>query len=119
MICRSSTPMTFGDLTMAQQTEARIDVRQAITNARAYIKLLYSGETLQRLMLEGVELTDDERNWIVTFGFDIPAARSPREALGGYQGLTEDYERTYRDIIVDAATGEARKMEPRLVWMNS
>ena len=104
---------------MAQQTEQRIDVREAIAKAREYIKHIYEGERLNRLMLEGVELSDDEKYWIITFGFDVPPARQLYNDLGIETPLTQDYERTYRDILVNAITGEVVLMRPRIIWKTS
>jgi len=101
---------------MAQQTEQRIDVREAIAKARAYIKYLYADENIERLMLEGVELSEDEKNWVITFGFDMPTSIRLAHMSDRFPGTTQEYERTYRDILVGALTGEVVSMRPRIIW---
>ncbi|HVU14001.1 MAG TPA: hypothetical protein VHD90_22135 [Phototrophicaceae bacterium] len=104
---------------MSQQTEQRIEVREAIAKAREYIKQLYADDRLERLMLEGVELSDDEQRWVITFGFDVPPVRQLYNDMGFSTPLAKDYERTYRDILVNAITGEVISMKPRLIWKTS
>ncbi|MEO8395573.1 MAG: hypothetical protein ABI700_21440 [Chloroflexota bacterium] len=97
---------------MAQQTEQRIDVREAITNARDYIKFVYEDQKLGRLMLEEVELSEDESKWLITVGFDVAA---PPTKYAGISPLIPDFVRSYKIITVDAFDGKVLSMKIRPV----
>ena len=78
---------------MTQETEPRIDVKEAIAKARSTLTEVFADRKFDRLLLEEVELSDDENRWIITFGFDefIPADR--RAKPRGITALaTFDYE---------------------------
>jgi hypothetical protein len=58
------------------------DVKAAATTAITYFKDLYSDEQLKNIRLEEVWMSDDEKYWYVTVGYDSPAsARDPLAAL--------------------------------------
>ena len=89
-----------------------IDVKQAVGAAISFARQLYP-DHISDLGLEEVELTEDERYWLVTVGFDrleqpitVPSAI---QALGvGPKRI-----RVYKVIKVNAETGDAVAMKIR------
>ena len=85
-----------------------VDVKQAVS-----IALKYSQSLLQdaaNLALEEVELTEDQRYWLVTVGFTRPSERTNiKSILGGAEPAT----RYYKIIKIDATTGDAVSMKIR------
>jgi hypothetical protein len=55
-----------------------IDVKTAAHRALDFVRDLYEGEQLKHLALEEIRLSDDERWWLVTVGF---------QSLHGFQQL--------------------------------
>ena len=47
-----------------------IDIKEAVKKAHEYITNIYPGDNFKNLYLEEVELSEDEKFWLVTFGFD-------------------------------------------------
>jgi hypothetical protein len=59
-----------------------VDVKEAATPALHYLKELYSEEKLENIRLEEVWLSEDERYWYVTIGYDSPLpAQDPLAVL--------------------------------------
>ncbi len=86
-----------------------IDAKRAVLAAKEYIKSLYE-LPLNGLRLEEVELSDDERSWLITLGFLEDYDTNPAvTALGSALGYKE--RRVYKQIKVDATTGEAKTMK--------
>lgn len=90
-----------------------IDVKKAIASAMAFLTKVYG--KAEGLRLEEVELSDDERYWLVTLGFDEPATKSPFKKMVTSGLPTDEMERVYKLIKVDASTGEALSMKIRKV----
>ncbi len=78
-----------------------IDVKQAAQIALNYFSELNPGK-LQNLALEEVELTDDEENWLVTLGYNLPTVN----IFGN--GSTE---REYKVFRIDAKGGKVASMK--------
>jgi len=51
-----------------------IDARKAAMAAQEYLKSVYPETQFQNLQLEEVELTDDQKFWLITFSFISPGA---------------------------------------------
>jgi hypothetical protein len=104
-----------------------IDVKQAVSAASEFLKSLYAPNELVDLTLEEVELSSDETNWLITFGFtrrltEPISEKVIRPAPGGPFGWLSEAQseksqkyviREYKIIQVDAATGEAKSMKIR------
>jgi hypothetical protein len=87
-----------------------INVKEAVKAAHAFARDMYADAELERLQLEEVELSDDERTWHVTLGWTDPAVTGT--ALPGLltgPGLP----RIYKTFEVDADTGRVRSMKIR------
>lgn len=101
----------------SQQTASpRVDVKEAVRRALAYLRDLYSDEALPNLRLEEVELSDDGRHWLITYGFT--AAEQDIESNGLWStvgGSTTRQRRDYKLIQVDAETGVPLSMKIRPV----
>jgi hypothetical protein len=95
-----------------EQDMPKIDVKTAVKIAMNFMHDLFSGQKLENVMLEEVELTDDYKFWLVTLGFDRPtrAEADFRNILVG-----QAYARSYKVIRVNAQTGKAESMKMREV----
>ena len=82
-----------------------IDVKEAVAVATAYIRELYEEKDLHDLGLEEVELSEDDRWWMVTLGH----ARK----LSGMDGFGGQHRRAYRVFRIDAEEGVVRSMKIR------
>ena len=87
-----------------------IDVKQAVKTAREYMQDIYEGEDLAGFFLEEVELSEDEKFWYITFGFDT---QRPTAESGLIDILRPKYVRDYKTIKLNAETGEAKSVKIR------
>jgi hypothetical protein len=82
-----------------------IGVRQAVVAAREFASALLEEDKLAGITLEEVELSADERHWLVTLGFPPSAGRFGQFASGSA--------RDYKVFKVDAQSGAVGSMEIR------
>lgn len=82
-----------------------IGVRQAVAAARDFATALLDEEKLAGITLEEVELSADERFWLVTLGF--PAM------LGRFGQFAAGTAREYKVFRVDAQSGTVGSMKIR------
>jgi hypothetical protein len=94
-------------------SDTLIDVKQAIASAMAFVKKVYG--KVDGLRLEEVELSDYERYWLITIGFDEPATKSPLKQILSSHLPVDEMIRVYKIIKIDAKTGEALSMKIRTV----
>ena len=89
-----------------------IDVKKAVDVAQKYIRELYDDGMTTGLYLEEVELTGDEKCWLVTLSF-----YSHRGGLGLIGGILAPGQgvQKYKVIRLDAATGQVKSMKIRTV----
>ena len=83
-----------------------IGIKEAVKAALGFAQELYGLQDAERLTLEEVEPTEDERFWMVTLG--IPAALQPVELLARRTGSER-----YKVFKVDAETGQVLSMKMR------
>lgn len=85
-------------------TEATlISVKQAAEAAYTYFNELYKGGH-SNLALEEVELSADEKYWLITLGYNPP--------VSGFSELTgAGVKRQYKLLKIDAATGKVISMK--------
>ncbi len=57
-----------------------IDMKQAVQIALDFCHSLYAPEKLGDLLLEEVELSDDEKFWLVTIGFNLGQSETTQSA---------------------------------------
>lgn len=84
-----------------------IDVKQAVKISHEYIKELYSGDEIRDLSLEEIEISEDNKFWLVTLAFTKQMMQhlNPMEAMTGPK-----YARFYKEIKIDAETSQVRSM---------
>ncbi len=93
-----------------------IDVNTAVKLARDYFVKLYPNkvQTYLDVQLEEVELSKDERTWLVTIGFSRPLSGEPTlKSLSKLLG--PEYKREYKIFTIDAESGKVRAMKIRAV----
>jgi len=84
-----------------------LDVKAAVLTAATYLNDLYSEYHLQNIRLEEVWLSDDEKYWYVTIGYDsLTSARDPLAAL-------RQPEREYKLFKVRVEDGRLMEMKMR------
>lgn len=76
-----------------------IDVKLAVNNVVAFLKHLPAATVIDE-RLEEVELTDDEKHWLITLSYRDSHLTS---------------ERSYKKFTIDAETGEVQSMKIRSV----
>lgn len=82
-----------------------IDVKKAADVAAAFLGELYSSADPDTLRLEEVELTEEERYWLITLSF--------REGVEERRWLGLDTDRQYKVFKIDAETGKVQSMKIR------
>ena len=80
-----------------------IDAKDATNKAVDYFTDLYG--TSEGIILEEVELSEDEKNWLITLSFPNPEGR---------QGLFHP-PRKYKLFRISAQTGEVKSMKIRVI----
>lgn len=104
---------------MNAPVQSRIDVKEAVRAAKAFVADVLADENVTNLGLEEVKL--DEDRWLVTVGFSRPwdypkQTKQTNLALAAFTEFSQHEDtpaREYKVVKVDAATGEAREMELR------
>jgi len=84
-----------------------VNVKEATRAAFSYFSGLYAANTSD-VRLEEVELSEDEKNWLVTLSY-LPGS-SVQVALRG-----NTMPREYKVFRIDALTGEVKSMKIRKV----
>lgn len=99
-----------------QVAPPRVEVKEAVRRALAFLHDLYSDEALPNLRLEEVELSEDGRYWLITYGFTAAEQDVESNALwSAVGGSTTHQRRDYKLIRVDAETGTPVSMKIRPV----
>ena len=83
-----------------------IGVKEAVTAARAFAEELLDAETARQVTLEEVELSSDDRYWLVTLGF--PARLGPFESIANLRDI-----RDYKVFKVSMDDGSVLSMKIR------
>lgn len=84
----------------------RIDARAAANAAARYFRQLYPN--VSSCSLEEVELSEDDRYWLITLGFEVSA-----KAGGGIPLLLQPPKTKFKVFKVNAQTGEVVSMRIR------
>ena len=95
----------------------KIDVRGAVLAAKKYFEDIQDmiGNSINDILLEEVELSDNKNFWYVTLGFSRPVAKNERTLIPDVISLATKTEREYKIFTVDAETGEVKSMKIREV----
>ncbi|MGF1515258.1 MAG: hypothetical protein ACFB5Z_16380 [Elainellaceae cyanobacterium] len=94
------------------------DVKTAVKSAYQYIQEFQDlmGADLDDLRLEEVELSEDEKTWLVTLGYDVPIKRkSALDEMMQSINAPRGFKREYKLFAVNASTGEVESMKIRQV----
>ena len=90
-----------------------ISVRDAAAAALAFATDLL-GDSLSHLRIEEIALSNDERSWKVTLGWDETAVTRVSSLANAFPvGSLEKIPRVYKLFLVDAETGKVRSMQMR------
>lgn len=84
-----------------------IDVKEAVVSASTYFADLYAGE-YRDLALEEVELTSDEKTWLITLGYNV-------EVKSMFPLGSPEFIRKYKILTVDSETGKVWSMKIRKI----
>ncbi len=94
------------------------DVKTAVKSAYHYVRELQDlmGSDLDDLRLEEVELSEDEKTWLVTLGYDVPVKRkSALDEMMQSINAPRGFKREYKLFAVNASTGKIESMKIRQV----
>ena len=94
-----------------------VDLKEAVQEAKKYIKQLFSDEKIYDLLLEEVEKSEDEKYWLVTIGFEVESQLNKNtSSFVDALAITprKVYRRVYRTIEIDSETGEMVSMKGRI-----
>jgi len=91
----------------------KVDVKTAVTAANSYLRDIKDlmKIRLESLRLEEVELSEDQGEWLITLGFDVPIKTNSLANL--MAGTNSIYQREYKLLKVDSETGEVKSMKIR------
>jgi len=94
----------------------KIDVRSAVISAKEYLENLQDiMGTIDDILLEEVELSENKSFWYVTLSFKRPVDNKEKTFIPDVDSLTAKYERHYKVFTVDTTTGEINSMKIRSV----
>ena len=93
-----------------------IDVKEAAKVAHDYTRELYKdygvGE-VDPITLEEVELTDDERFWLITLGMYRSALPTPTSPIETFVSALAKRERVYKIVKIHSSSGKVQSMKIR------
>lgn len=90
-----------------------IDVKDAVGVAIGYCGQLF-GNISNHLQLEEVVLSDDERHWFITVGYDDPGDSQGDILSGALHGFApRRATRKYKVVDIDATTGKVKAVKMR------
>jgi hypothetical protein len=94
-----------------------IDIKEAVTAAVTQFEQLYPDSGYRDIRLEEVELTDDDKHWVITLSYMRPQTETAEETQGPASELLKGlakmgkHRRDYRTFRVDTDTGLVRSMK--------
>ena len=93
-----------------------IDAKSAIKAARlGFHSFMEEEKPLDNVRLEEVELSEDEKHWMITLGYDVFSDPSEvQNVLISHPGLRDRY-REYKQFRVNAENGNVESMKIRPV----
>jgi hypothetical protein len=87
-----------------------IEMKQAVKNALEFIEGLYDKKDVEDFLLEEVELSEDEKYWLITVGFS--PRRTQTNPLANLVTATTS-RRIYKSVKLDAETGKPISLKIR------
>lgn len=92
-----------------------MDVKNAVQTAMDFVKDLYADRSLRDLLLEEIEFSEVDDQWLVTVGFSLPEQKEESAPLITPSRMSQALSRRYKIINVDAKTGKPISMKIRPV----
>ncbi|MDF5717484.1 MAG: hypothetical protein PUP93_27370 [Rhizonema sp. NSF051] len=94
----------------------KLDARGAVMAAKKYFDEIQEliGSTLQDILLEELELSEDKNFWLITLGFNRPVLKT-KNPLFPELVASPEYKREYKLFKIDSETGEVQSMKIRQV----
>lgn len=85
-----------------------IEIAEAVAAAKQFVREAYGANALEDLLLEEVQRSEDESDWLITVGFSLPevATRRPSPFAFPYPLLSKDIP-LYRELKVVRVDGES------------
>jgi hypothetical protein len=93
-----------------------IDVKEAAKRAAEYFGNLYSEQRYSDILLEEVEMTDDEENWLITLSYayePLASILDPLTTVDRAFTPPKPKPRKYKLFKIDGATGNVKAMKIR------
>ncbi|MBP0019555.1 MAG: hypothetical protein J7647_18635 [Cyanobacteria bacterium SBLK] len=92
-----------------------LNVQTAVQIAINYFKTIQNdlGDNIQDIRLEEVEISDDDKSWFITLGYDDPKQIPYNPILP--DANYRQYERTYKIFEIAAETGKVKSMKIRKI----
>jgi uncharacterized membrane protein required for colicin V production len=86
-----------------------VDVKEAVKSSASYLHSMQAilETSIQNVLLEEVEVSDDAEHWLITLGYDHLLRSST-----GFQALANaGFERKYKRFKIDRENGEVESMK--------
>ena len=96
--------------TLASSNADSIDLKKAASIAAEIFNSIYPDLAENDLSLEEVELSEDDKFWLITLGYDAKRVLSPHDKMF----KSEKY-RAYKTFKIDSSTGKLISMKIRTV----
>lgn len=97
-----------------QTKKKRIDVKEAAKAAAAFFVELFPDTQYSDLLLEEVELSEDEKHWLITLSYTSEPPPPPPSGLDKL--FSNGSSRKYKLFKIDAATGKVEAMNIRSLF---
>jgi hypothetical protein len=93
---------------------AKMEIEELVAKAQGYINSIY-GEAASALMLEELQRSEDEQKWLITVSFSRKQAATSTLSPLLVDSNADQFERVYKQIQIDAQSGEFLGMTMRQV----
>ena len=83
-----------------------IEIKEAVKIALDLVHDLYDPDSVKNPLLEEVVLSQDEKNWAVTIGFDYGDKQVPAPPSFPTQSTPSRKDRIYKLILINVESGQ-------------
>jgi hypothetical protein len=90
-----------------------IDVKEAVKKALDYVSSVIPAEALIDPRLEEVELSENEKTWLITISFIRVTPKQYLHSLASAMQEVTQSDREYKLVTIDAETGKPLSMKIR------
>lgn len=90
-----------------------VEVKEAVKIAILYMNDLYDAAEVENLLLEEVELSEDEKHWLVTLSFKRQIEKLSELAYAMNHLTPEKEIRAYKVIKINTNDGQVESMKIR------